>query len=127
MKDASLTMQDASLPAAVAQLCDTIRLNGTTDDPADASICQGWVYASVQKIAWFKGQRVNQTIDTAKDLCFNPNRTTWLLNAGQLAHKCLLCACLCPEMSTFAGTIDVETKVDVSLSFFGMLLTGASN
>ena len=71
----------------MAQICDTIRLNGTTDDPADSSICQGWVYDSVQKIAWLVGQAANQTIDTAKDLCWNPNRTTWLLNAGQLAYK----------------------------------------
>ena len=74
-------MQDASFPAILAQICDTMRVNDTTT-PANSLVCQGFSYNIHTKTAYFKGQQANTSIDLST-LCYHPNQTLWLLNAGQ--------------------------------------------
>lgn len=76
----ALSVQDANWPKTLAQVCNIIRINDI--DPNKAKVCQAFVYDSNQKVAFFKGQPANQSIDPTH-LCYSPNSTLWL-NAGQL-------------------------------------------
>lgn len=67
-----------SLPDTLAQICNNMATNG--------SICQGFVYDSFLKTAFFKGGPP-QTVRDISKLCLYPNTTLWLLTAG-------VCYCL---------------------------------
>ena len=90
-------MQDSTLPDTLAQICDDITFQGVTDPFSNLTpengplVCQGFVYDSVQGVAFFKGQLANQTIDQKNALCYTPNSTLWLLNAGQSSVRQLKC------------------------------------
>ena len=75
-------MQDSTLPDTLAQTCNDINFNNSTASPHSPVVCQGFVYDSTQKVAFFKGQPANKSIDQSS-LCHQPNTTLWLLNAGQ--------------------------------------------
>ena len=69
-------IQDGALPETLAQICNNMATNG--------SICQGFVYDSSTKTAFFKGSPQSTPVDTSK-LCLNPKETAWLLKTGDPA------------------------------------------
>jgi len=64
---------------SLAQICNEILLDSDI-------VCQAFTWDNEQELGFFKGQKVNTTIDvstSATRLCNSPHVTTWILNAGE--------------------------------------------
>ena len=70
-------MQGPTTADTLAKICDQIEF----DNGSGPVVCQGFVYHSYNQVAFFKGQAAKTVIDQSK-LCYSPNTTLWLLNAG---------------------------------------------
>ena len=70
---------NASIEQHLADICDTIVLNG--------SVCQAFDYNPNSNLAFFKGQPPSQKVDF-KAACVIPNVTLWVLDSG--ASSCNL-------------------------------------
>lgn len=74
-----------ALPHSLADMCNSIALNG--------SVCQGFTYDSTTKLAVFKGQTPQQTVDISAEAKPVDNVTLWWLSAGEhLAQQCNQCS-----------------------------------
>ncbi len=74
-----LAFAETAIANTLAQICNDILLGSD-------KVCQAFTWDNEQKIGFFKGQKVNATIDVstpASRLCNSPNVTTWILNAGE--------------------------------------------
>lgn len=105
-------VQGSFTPDKPTSICNDIKFvpNGNSSDD-----CQGFVYDTQQKIAFFKPQPVSGLLGTG-DLCANPTTYTWLLtvNRGQLC--CINCyielhvyshLCMCLDKSRFTCNLDL--------------------
>ena len=89
-----------SLPHTLADMCNSIALNGR--------VCQGFTYDSNTKVATFKGQMPQQAIDVATEATPAVNISLWWLNAGKYLAQ--------HEKFPLLYTIDaVHTRANLSL------------
>ena len=115
MKRWVLLLQDGFMPEFASSICNDTKFT------ADRADCQGFVYDSKQKIAFFKPKPAVRLLDTG-DLCSSPTTYTWLRTLGQLhgiyncpdLHKCN-CSCCGKCMACL-----VKSRVATPLAALGL-------
>ena len=105
-------LQDSTLLDQLSQICGNITFNDSSGNPL---VCQGFAYDSTQKVAFFKGQAANKSIDQSY-LCHQPNITLWLLNAGQLSSLNVLTPAGMAPFLPLCGHACVCLSVSICLS-----------
>lgn len=68
------SVQDSFVPEIMTSICNVIKFTADTNISPE---CQGFVYDSEQKIAFFKPQPQTRLLDSS-NLCSNPTTYTWL-------------------------------------------------
>ncbi len=75
-------VNDSSLPAVLAQICNDLWLGH--------KVCQGFVYDATTGIAYFLYRQQYSFIDLSQQptACNRPGSSMWLLKGGMWLHGC---------------------------------------